>query len=111
MNKEKLLEKSRANQIDEGREYYDMQGIKNGFYYMSIIYGVIAVFNLITGYAKGATFIPFYVASSLYFCFCASLGYQRYKFDSNKKHKIEWISASIASSIFLLNYIVRVLWP
>jgi len=111
MTKEEILLKSQAEKDDEGSTYYELQGTKLGFYWMSLIYAIVAVVNLIIAFIKGNEMLGFYVASSMYFCFLGSGAYTKYRFTGKKKWKIYVITNAIASVGFFANWIVRIMWP
>lgn len=111
MNKEEILEKSRLEKDDEGLKYSEFEGIKLGFYWMSLIYSIVSIANLLIVFIKGGEMLAFYVASSMYFAFNASSLYTRYKFSQEKKYIIFMIVAIIASIVFFLNWFLRVVWP
>ena len=111
MTKEEILSKSQAEKDDEGEKYYELQGIKLGFCWMSIIYGIVAIVNLLIAFLKGSEMLGFYVASSLYFRFLVSGAYTKYRFTSKKKWKVYVITNAIASIGFFTNWFVRIMWP
>ncbi len=111
MNKEIILKKSRNEKKDEAAEYFELQGIKTGFIWMSVMYAVISVSNLVFVFLKGGEMLGFYVASAMYFCFSASAGRQKYKFTQSKSARWQYISSMITAVIFFINWAVRILWP
>lgn len=111
MTKEEILSKSRTEKDDEGVKYCELQEIKLGFYWMSLVYGIVAMVNLLIAFLKGSEMLGFYVASSLYFCFLSSQAYTKYRFTAEKKWKIYVITNAMASVGFFANWFVRIMWP
>lgn len=111
MNKERLLEKSRAQNIDEGNEYVELIGIKKGFCYMNIIYCAIGILESIMAFKRDGKMISFYAATSMYFCFTASIAYQKYVFEGKKGKKYVWFFPAMGAILFFINFAVRLLWP
>jgi len=109
--KETILEKSRLEKSDEGMEHAEMQGLKQGFYWMSFVYAAVAVCNLIFAFTRGEQMTAFYAASAMYFCFSASAAHSKYRFTGNKGFKIGMVCAVAASVCFFLNWIVKTVWP
>ncbi len=103
MTKEEILEKSRLENIDEGVQQTELTGIKLGFWWMSVIYAVVAISNLIIIFIKGGEMLAFYVASSMYFAFSASGAYAKYKFSQEKKYRFLMFCSIIGSVAFFLN--------
>lgn len=110
MTKEEILLKSQTEKDDEGLKYCELQGKKLGFYWMSFIYAIVAVVNLLIAFIRGEQILAFYVASSLYFCFLGTDAYTKYKFTCEKKWKIRMITGAIASVSFFINWFVRIMW-
>lgn len=111
MNKEEILSTSQAEKDDEGAKYFQLQGIKLGFYWMSLVYAIVAIVNLIISLIRGGQMLGFHVASSLYFCFLASGAYTKYKFTGEKKWKLYVFTNAVASLGFFTNWFVRIMWP
>lgn len=110
MDKERILAINRAEQIDEGMVNAEQRGTRLGFQWMSALYGVLSVVNLMAFYygKKGA--YAFDVASAMYFCFCACIQFQKYRFTGEKKRQIYGIVLAMISLFFVILYLVRLLW-
>ncbi len=104
MNKEKILEKSRQSQKDEGIEYAENQGRKIGFITFSLLFVFIAIFNLFFGESS-----TFHAVSSLFWAFIAAEGYGKYHFLKSKVYLVTVIAGSIASVISVVNYVLATL--
>lgn len=68
INKEIILEKSRKEGKDEGKEFLEYKGRNHSFVFFCILYIFIAVFNLF----KGDSSSTFSAITSLFFCFTSS---------------------------------------
>ena len=109
MTKEEILSKSQAEKDDEGVKYFELQGIKLGFCWMSLVYCMVAIVNLLIAFLKGSEMLGFYVASSLYFCFLSSQAYTKYRFTGKKKWKMYVLTNAMASVGFFVNWFVRIM--
>ena len=110
MNKDKLLAMSRAEKNDEGMEHAYMQGLNQGFFWMSTIFGLLSVINLIVYYTRKLNTIHMDVAGAMYFCFTASIQFQKYRFTGNKKQRIYGILNAGACIFFIVLYLIRAIW-
>lgn len=110
MDKESILAMNRAEQRDEGMVHAEQQGTFLGYLWMSALYGLLSVINLIAAYQRGEAAYGFDVASAMYFCFVACVQFQKYKFTGDKRRKIYGVLWAIGSIFFVGLYLVRLLW-
>ena len=103
--------KSQVEKDDEGVKYCELKGAKLGFYWMSLIYAIVAVTNFIIVFIRGGEMLGFYIASSMYFCFLASEAYTKHKFTAERKWKVYSVTGIISSIAFFVNWFVRIMWP
>lgn len=103
MDKGKILEMSRKEKKDEGYEIVEDKGRRLGYKMFLIICIFLMIFNLLNGESS-------YAIMSLFWCFIFAESYSRYKFLNDKKEMITFVSSGIASVVFLINHIIRVLW-
>lgn len=102
MNKEEILQRSRDQKKDEGREYFERKGISNGFILMCLIYAFVAIFNLWYGHSSET----FYAVSAIFWSFLACSEFESYKFTKNVGSLVSIIAGSIAAIVFFANYII-----
>lgn len=94
MKKEEILEKSRAEGIDEGVEYSAGQGRKYGVSAMLVMVMLLGVFDLYTGRS----------CSQILAVFCAYLSaesYGMYRAGGKKLHLVGTVVAFAAALVFL----------
>lgn len=95
MNKEEILEKSRAEGTDEGVEYSAGQGRKYGVSAMLLMVMILNIFNLYTGQS----------CSQVMAVFCAYLSaesYGMYSAGGKKLHLVGAVVAFAAAMVFLI---------
>lgn len=102
MNKEEVLEKSRAAKEDEGIDFVENKGRKYGELGFSTVFIMIMLFNLFTNQKN---FVPF----SMFFAYMAAQAYGKYKINKGTSYMITIISAAIASICFFACHVVNVL--
>jgi len=103
MEKEEILEKSRQEKRDEGKEFVFDKGRKSGVTGMVIIFCILAVFNLYTG--REATNSAL-VAMMFAYLSCESLG--KYTITKRKIDLFKIIIGSVVCMYFFVHYFI--LW-
>ncbi|WP_068614657.1 DUF6442 family protein [Paenibacillus tuaregi] len=103
MKKEEILEKSRNEKRDEGKEYVFDKGRKSGFFGMLVIFCILAVFNLYTNRQETNSAL---IAVMFGYLGCEGLG--MYSVTKKKMHLLNFIAGSIIGISFLGVYLYRV---
>ncbi len=103
MNKEQILAKSRDDMPKEEQRYLDMNSAMIAFKAINIVIAGIIIFNFITGQDIYDLIAIVYagVAGQLYF---------KYKIYGGKRNKFFYISSIVASALFVVNHVVRILF-
>lgn len=99
MDKDKILEHVRTENIDEGVEYTKNKGLGIGYKIFLSLSIIIIIFNLFTDQKS-------YSVQSLFWGFIAAENHSLYKFSKDKSNKFVAISAGIACVIFFINHII-----
>lgn len=102
INKEIILEKSRKEGKDEGKEFLEHKGRTHGFVFFCILYLFIAAFNLF----KGDSTSTFSAITSLFFCFMSSEAFIKYRYTKEKAYLITFVASLLTVIFSLLNYIL-----
>lgn len=110
MDRDRILAMNRAEQQDEGMDHAQRQGAFIGYQWMSAVYGVLSIINLIAYSTGREGAYGFDVASAMYFCFVACVQFQKYRFTGEKKRQVYGILWAIVSLFFVVLYLVRLLW-
>lgn len=103
MKKEEILEKSRKEKRDEGKEYVFDKGRKSGVFGLVVIFCILAVFNL---YTKRQETNSALLAVMFGYLGCEGLG--MYSVAKKKLDLFKFIIGSIISLSFLVLYIYKV---
>ncbi len=101
MNKEEVLERSRAEETDEGMQQAENRGRRIGEMAFSVVFVFIVVFNLFTGQNN-------YVPMAMFWAFIAAESYPKYQFTKNKAFLISTIAGSIASAASLVSHVADI---
>lgn len=102
INREIILEKSRKEGKDEGKEFLEYKGRNHGFVFFCILYIFIAVFNLF----KGDSTSTFSAITSLFFCFTSSEAFVKYRYTKEKAYLITFVASLLTVILSLINYIL-----
>lgn len=99
MDKEKILEKARNENKDEGLDNAKNEGLTIGYKIFLVVNTTLILFNLFKGQNS-------YAIMSLFWGFIGAEAYSRYKFSMKKIELVPLIGSSIACIGFLINYIL-----
>ena len=99
MNKEDILEKSRKEKEDEGKQYAENKGRTIGVKAMSAMFIIVIVYNLLKGLNPYAVF-------ALFWTYLGFEAYGKYKITRGKAEKTSAIAGIIAGVVFLIDYIL-----
>lgn len=102
MNKDEILEKSRAANEDEGVVYVENKGRRYGVSGFCIVFIIIMFFNIFT---HQNNFVPY----SMFFAYMAAEAYGKYKVNKSKSLMMTTILGSISSICFLVCHVLDVL--
>ncbi len=102
MDKEKILERSRNENNDEGLNYVSSRGVRLGYKIFLLLCAVLIVVNIIFKQNSDSILV-------LLWGFMAADAYSRYKFTKKKYHIVLSVIAGIASISNLVNYIMNVI--
>ena len=102
MNKEEILEKSRKEGRDEGREFTDSQGRRYGVSGMCVMFIVLAVFNLYRGQSN-------YQILALFFAYLGMEAFGMYRVNGEKIRIVTAIGGLIAAILFGVCHVMNVL--
>lgn len=102
MNKDEILEKSRAENEDEGTVYVNSNGHRYGLIGFCSVFIIIILFNICT---KQNNFVPF----SMFWAYASAEAYGKYRITKTKIFMLTSILAAIATICFLACYILEVL--
>lgn len=102
MDKEKILEQMRKENIDEGLEHAQNHGLRIGHKIFIIMTLGLIIFNLFAGENNSSL-------QALFFAFVAAESHSHYNFSNEMKYEIVCIAASIVSVILLIHYIIYAL--
>ena len=102
MNKDEILEKSRAQKKDEGEEFAENKGRRAGVVAFCIIFIIILFFNTATGQNN---FAPY----SMFWAYMAAEAYGKYRVTKEKKLLVTLVFAAIASVLFLACHVIEVM--
>ncbi|MGI6031175.1 MAG: DUF6442 family protein [Eubacteriales bacterium] len=101
MNRDEILEKSRAERTDEGMVQVQNQGRKLGMTAFAGMEIVIFLFNIVNGQ-------PNDIPLSLLWAFTAAESYPKYRFTGKRNYLVTTIAAAVASVLCFATYVVRV---
>lgn len=101
MEKEKLLERARKDNIDEGLEFAKLKGWSLSSKILSAIFIVIIITDMITGQTSAAVL-------SLFLGFLSGQYYELYKFRGEKLYLFSTVGLLIASLLYLVAYLISV---
>ena len=102
MNKEEVLQASRAQKEDEGQLYADQYGRKIGYIAFCVLFAAIVLFNFFMGQSN---YVPF----TLFWAFFGAEAYGKYRVTRKKSHLFTTICSAIAALCFLATYIIQTL--
>ncbi len=102
MNKEEVLQASRAQKEDEGQVYAEQYGRKIGYAAFSILYAGIVVFNLFTNQSN---YVPF----TLFWAFFGAEAFGKYRVTQKKSYLFTTVCSAIAAVCFLATYVIKTL--
>lgn len=102
MNKEEILQKSRAEGKDEGAEFISNKGRRYGVEALVIMFVILAVFNLYQGQNC-------HQILAMLFSYLGLESYGMYKADKKKIRLIGMVVGIIAGVVFGILHIVSVL--
>lgn len=102
MNKEEILEKSRKEGMDEGREFADSQGRRYGVSGMCVMFVVLAVFNLYRGQSN-------YQILALFFAYLGMEAFGMYRVNREKIRIVMTVCGLIAAVLFGICHVMAVL--
>lgn len=101
MRKEEILERSRSEQRDEGKEFVLAKGRKSGINGMVIIFCILAVYNLYNGRQETNSAL---IALMFGYLSCESLGI--YTISKRRRDLLKVIIGAVISIYFLVNYLM-----
>lgn len=99
MNKDEILEKSRAEKDDEGMQEAENRGRRIGEIAFCSIFIFIVLFNFFTGQDN-------YAAMSMFWAFMAAQAYPKYQFTKKKVFLVTAIAGAAASIASLVSFII-----
>ena len=99
MDKDRILEQVRTENIDEGVEHIKNKGLGIGYMIFLALSIIIMIFNLFTGQKT-------YSVQSLFWGFIAAENHSLYRFSGDKSNKFGAICAGIACVVFLIGHIL-----
>jgi hypothetical protein len=102
MNKEEVLQASRAQKEDEGQVYAEQYGRKIGYAAFSVLFAGIVVFNLFTGQSNS---VPF----TLFWAFFGAEAFGKYRVTKKKSYLFTTVCAAVAAVCFLAAYVIKTL--
>ncbi len=102
MKKEDILDKSRKESNDEGKQYAENKGRRIGVAAMCIIFIIVTIYNLLEGLNNYAVFALFWT----YFGFES---YGKYRFTKGKSELVTAVAAIVSGVVFLIVYIMTTL--
>ena len=102
MDKEEILARSRAEQIDEGMRDAEEKGRRIGIRAFCLVEVIILIFNFFTDQ-------PTYMPMSMFWAFTAAEAYPKYRFTGKRTFLAVTITGGIASFLFLVCHILSVL--
>ncbi|MBT2292239.1 hypothetical protein J7E73_24525 [Paenibacillus albidus] len=100
MKKEEILEKSREEKRDEGKEFVFNKGRKSGVIGMVILFGILAVFNLYNNRQETT-----YALVAMFFGYLGSESFGIYTLTNKKMDLLKTIIGCILSISFLVLYV------
>lgn len=102
MKKEEILEKSRNEKGDEGKEFVFAKGRKSGFIGMLIVFCILSVFSLYNHSQETNLALKAVIAMFFGYLSCEGLG--MYSVTKKKMHLLNFILGLIISVSFLFIY-------
>lgn len=102
MNKEEVLQASRAQKEDEGQVYAEQYGRKIGYAAFSVLFAGIVVFNLFTGQSNS---VPF----TLFWAFFGAEAFGKYRVTKKKAYLFTTVCSALGSISFLAAYVIKTL--
>lgn len=102
MNKEEILQASRAQKEDEGQIYAEQYGRKIGYIAFSVLFAAIVLFNL---FMEQSNYVPF----TLFWAFFGAEAYGKYRVTQKKSHLFTTVCSAIAAVCFLAAYVIQTL--
>ena len=102
MNKEEILQASRAQKEDEGQVYAEQYGRKIGYIAFSALFAAIVLFNFLTGQSND---VPF----TLFWAFLGAEAFGKYRVTKKRSFLVTTVCAAIAAVCFLAVYVIRTL--
>ncbi len=102
MNKEEVLQASRAQKEDEGQVYADQYGRKIGYIAFCVLFAGIALFNLFMGQNNS---VPF----SLFWAFFGAEAFGKYRVTKKKAYLFTTVCSAIGSLSFLAAHVIKTL--
>lgn len=102
MNKDEILEKSRKEGRDEGKEYVDSMGRRYGTAAMCIMFIVLAVFNLYQGQSN-------HQILALFFAYLGLESYGMYRVNRQKVHVFTMVVGLAAAVLFCICHFMTVM--
>ena len=102
MDKDKILERSRAEQNDEGMRDAEEKGRRIGIRAFALVEVIVLLFNFFTDQ-------PNYVPIAMFWAFAAAEAYPKYRFTGKRSFLAVTIMGGLASLLFLVCHILSVL--
>ncbi|KWX89029.1 hypothetical protein AMQ83_03085 [Paenibacillus riograndensis] len=99
MKKEEILQKSREEKKDEGKEFIFNKGRKSGVIGMVIMFGILAVFNLYND-----RHVTTYALIAMFFGYLGSESFGIYTLTNKKMDLLKTVIGCILSISFLVLY-------
>ncbi|WNS42327.1 DUF6442 family protein [Paenibacillus sp. MMS20-IR301] len=100
MNKEEILERSRGEKRDEGKEFVSHSGRKTGVMAMVILFVILAVFSLYNNRQETT-----YALITMFFGYLGSESFGMYKLTHAKTDLLKTVIGCIVCIVFLVLYI------
>ncbi len=101
MNKDEILEKSRKEGRDEGKEYTDSMGRRYGTAALCVMFAVLALFNLYHGQSN-------YQILALFFAYLGLEALGMYRASGQKFYLFPTTVGILASCLFCASYFMNV---
>lgn len=99
MNKEDVLERSRAEKVDEGMQEAENRGRRIGEIAFCGVFIFITLFNFFKGQ-------PNYAPMAMLWAFLAAESYPKYQFSKNKSYLVATIAGTVASIASLVSFVI-----
>ena len=99
MDKKELLERAKAENVDEGELHAQSQGRFAGFIAFLIVYIFISTFNKFVGAA------PNYAVHAMFMAFIAAESYPKWKFTKEKKYLFVTVLGGVLTLLLLVKFV------